>query len=229
MGVEAFLGVKRQAKSKRSEARPSNHERFRLDLSYIALIYFKDGESGAFLGGAKAHGETWLDAGARQGFASHVHEGGAGNVRDPGPQRLGWIMSITAKSRKPSAAIDRPFAAGVLQKARHAAAQYGVIVWQEEERYLGTAIELPNCLGIGDTPDHCVNETREIMVSALATDIERGIEPPSPAPARRRTEQINIRVSPLERKRLEIAAETGGFHGISDYVRNLALKPSHRL
>lgn len=133
-------------------------------------------------------------------------------------------MPTTGKSKKnSSAAIDRPFAPAILKKANAAAAQYRVIVWQEDGRFLGTCIELPNCLGIGATPDVCVRDTREMMVSALSTDLERGIEPPPPASANRRTEQVNIRLSPLERKRLEIAAEAGGYHGVSDYIRSVIL------
>ena len=133
-------------------------------------------------------------------------------------------MSITAKSRKSSSgAIDRPFAPAVLKRARESAQSYAIILWQEEGQYLGTSIELPNCLGVGGNPEECVRETREIMVSALATDIERGMEPPPPAAANRRTEQINVRLSPLEKKRLEIAAQAGGYHGVSDYIREVVL------
>jgi predicted RNase H-like HicB family nuclease len=136
-------------------------------------------------------------------------------------------MPITEKSKKTSlAATDRPFDQAILKKARHAAGQYGVILWQEEGKFLGSSIELPQCLGVAGTAEQCVRETRELMVTALATDLERGLEPPPPSSARRRTEQINIRVSPLERKRLEIAAESGGYNGISDYIRNLVLAES---
>lgn len=132
-------------------------------------------------------------------------------------------MATTAKSKKNSPAIDRPFDPAVLKKARAAAERYSVILWQEEAEYCGSAVELPHCMGIGKTPDECIRETRELMVSALACDIERGIEPPPQASANRRTEQINIRLSPLERKRLEIAAEAGGYRGVSDYVRDTVL------
>jgi hypothetical protein len=132
-------------------------------------------------------------------------------------------MPITAKSRKNAPAIDRPFTPEVLARARHCADQYSVILWREEGRYLGSSVELPQCLGIGRTPDLCLRETRDVMVSAIATDLERGIEPPAPAAAHRRSEQVNIRLSPVERHRLEIAASAGGYHGISDYIRDSVL------
>lgn len=133
-------------------------------------------------------------------------------------------MRTTAKSkRKSSEAIDRPFDSAVLKQARAAAMRYGIIIWQEQSQYLGSSIELPQCMGIGNTPDQCIRETRELIVSALARDIERGISPPAAATSNRRTEQINIRLSPMEKKRLEIAAGVGGYHGISDYMRDLAL------
>lgn len=78
-------------------------------------------------------------------------------------------------------------------------------------------------MGFGATPGQCIYETQELMVSALARDIERKIAPPRPVSSNRRTEQINIRLSPIERKRLEIAAHAGGYHGVSDYVRDTVL------
>ena len=133
-------------------------------------------------------------------------------------------MATTAKSKKTwPAEIDRPFDPAVLKLAREAAQRYTLILWQEEGEYRGSSIELPHCMGIGKTPDECIRETRELMVSALACDIEKQIDPPAPVSSKRRTEQINIRLSPLERKRLEIAAQAGGYHGVSDYVRDAAL------
>lgn len=133
-------------------------------------------------------------------------------------------MATTAKSKSSSpAAIDRPFDPSILKRAREAAKIYSIILWQEEGEYCGSSIELPNCMGIGKTADACIHETRELMITALACDMERGIEPPPPAGSHRRTEQVNIRISPIERKRLEIAADAGGYHGVSDYVRDMAL------
>jgi hypothetical protein len=132
-------------------------------------------------------------------------------------------MPITAKSKKNASINDRPFAPQVLARAQRCAEEYGIILWREEGRFLGSSVELPQCLGIGPTPDLCLRATREIMVSAIATDLERGLEPPAPAAANRRSDQINIRVSPLERRRLEIAASAGGYHGISDYIRDAVL------
>lgn len=133
-------------------------------------------------------------------------------------------MATSARSkRKSSPEIDRPFAASILRKASAAAQVYGIILWQEDGEYCGQSIELPNCMGTGKTPEQCLRDTRELMTTAIACDLERGIEPPPPAAANRRTEQVNIRLSPLERKRLEIAAQAGGYHGISDYMRDRAL------
>jgi predicted RNase H-like HicB family nuclease len=39
---------------------------------------------------------------------------------------------------------------------------------------------------------------------------------------KRRTEQLNIRVTPAERVALEAAAKKHGFHGLPDYVRAVA-------
>lgn len=122
-----------------------------------------------------------------------------------------------------SAAIDRPFAAEVLKQARAAAKSYRLIAWQEGESFLASAVELPHVLGVGSSADAAMAEVRTLLIDSLGHDLERGIEPPPPASANRRQEQINIRLTPLERRRLEIAAEAGGYHGVSDYVREKIL------
>jgi uncharacterized protein (DUF1778 family) len=51
--------------------------------------------------------------------------------------------------------------------------------------------------------------------------LERGQAPP--AAAGRRTEQVNIRLTPEEKLTLEEESERKGFRGLSDFVRAAAL------
>lgn len=133
---------------------------------------------------------------------------------------------MSAKSKKSSkeAAIDRPFDAEVLRRAREIASQYQIVIWHEDGKYYGQGLEYPEAMGEGKNPDACVESVREGMVAGLATMLEMG--DPLPVPAREgvRRRQINIRISDEEKLRLETAAKQKGFVGISDYVRSQALK-----
>jgi uncharacterized protein (DUF1778 family) len=53
--------------------------------------------------------------------------------------------------------------------------------------------------------------------------IESGQTPPAPASENKRTEQINVRLTPEEKLTLEEAARSKGYRGISDFVRSASL------
>jgi hypothetical protein len=61
------------------------------------------------------------------------------------------------------------------------------------------------------------------MVGTVAHMLERGETPPGSASDAGRTEQVNIRLSTLEKLRMEESARTKGFRGIADYLRARAL------
>ncbi len=88
---------------------------------------------------------------------------------------------MCAKSRKSSAAIDRPFASDVLRRAAELARQYQVILEFDGAEWFGRGLELPGAMGDGKTPDKCVTATRDAMVSAIASMLEDGERPPTPA------------------------------------------------
>jgi len=127
------------------------------------------------------------------------------------------------KSPKSRKAIDRPFERGVLERAAKIAASYQIIIQFEDGEYYGRGLELPNVMNDGKTPDECVEKTRDILTTAVAYLLETGQTPPSPASENKRTEQINIRLTPDEKIRLEEAARNKGFRGVSDFVRIASL------
>jgi predicted RNase H-like HicB family nuclease len=129
-----------------------------------------------------------------------------------------------AKSKKQSKAIDRPFAAGILRKAREIAESYQIVLHQEDGEYYGRSVELPNVMNDGKTPDECVEATRDILTTAIAYMLECGQVPPSAATEQKRTEQINVRVTAEEKLILEEAARSKGFRGLSDFVRSASLQ-----
>ena len=127
-------------------------------------------------------------------------------------------------ARKDELRLDRPFDPPILRRAREIASQYRIILEPNEEvGYMGNSIEMPNVWGDGKTPDACVRETREVLISVIATMLERGEVVPIPGNDEQRTEQVNIRVTPTEKRVLEEAARSKGFRGISDFVRSTTL------
>src|SRR5690348_13510525 len=99
--------------------------------------------------------------------------------------------SVKAKAER--LPLDRPFDPGVLKRARDLAVLYRLILEPNQEvGFLGTSIEMPLVFGDGKTPDACVRETREALVSAIATMLENGEAPPAPSTEEQRTEQVNV-------------------------------------
>ena len=121
---------------------------------------------------------------------------------------------------RPGRRVDlrRPFDAKVFARARELADAYQIVIRRADGEYFGEVLELPGIGADGRTPDECVKSVREALVASLAHLMELGHAPPAPA-GEARTEQINLRLSPREKKRLESAAVSKGFRGIADYAR----------
>jgi predicted RNase H-like HicB family nuclease len=131
---------------------------------------------------------------------------------------------MSAKSKDSSKkTIDRPYTPVILRRAREIAGDYQIILHFEDGLYYGRGLELPNAMNHGRTPDECVKATRDILTTAVAYLLECGETPPSPATEHKRTEQINIRLTPEEKLLLEEAARSKGFRGLSDFVRSTSL------
>src|SRR5215207_1577132 len=126
---------------------------------------------------------------------------------------------MSAKSKNSSARIDRPFDAGILRRAREIADAYQIILQFEDGLYYGRGLEMPTVMNHGKTPDECVRETKDILTTAVAYMLEKGETPPAPASENKRTEQVNVRLTPEEKLLLEEKARTKGFRGVSDFVR----------
>jgi predicted RNase H-like HicB family nuclease len=131
---------------------------------------------------------------------------------------------MSVASKKQSKAIDRPFSAELLRTARSIAESYQIILHQEDGEYYGRAVELPNVMNDGATPDLCVKATRDILTTAIAYLLESGQVPPPAATEKKRTEQVNVRLTAEEKLILEEAARNKGFRGLSDFVRSMSLQ-----
>ena len=128
------------------------------------------------------------------------------------------------RNKKTRGVLDRPFDPAIIRRATELARSYKIVLEPDpDEGFVGQVLEAPQWIGVGKTPDTCVKETREIAISAVATMLEDGETPPAPASQNLRNEQINIRVTAEEKLRLEEAARSKGFRGISDFVRSTTL------
>ena len=120
--------------------------------------------------------------------------------------------------------LERPFKDSVLRKAKKIAADYRIILERNDRLgFIGTAVELPTVFADAKTPESCYRATEEALTVAVATMIECGQRPPQPASAKKRTEQVNVRLTAEEKLLFSNAAANLGFKGISDFIRNTAL------
>ena len=112
----------------------------------------------------------------------------------------------------------------VLRKAKRISDEYCITIEKNDRLgYIGSAVELPTVFADARTPEDCYKATEEALMIAVATMIECGQRPPQPASAKKRNEQINVRLTSEEKTLLSNAASNLGFKGISDFLRNVAL------
>ena len=126
-------------------------------------------------------------------------------------------------TRRESPPIDRPFDPKVLKEAESIARSYRFTVEQCDDGYVGSTVEMSSVIGLGDTPMTAIQETIELLISAIATMIELDQPVPASASSHKRDQQVNIRLSSDEKLRLEEAARREGFRSVSDFIRSAAI------
>lgn len=111
-----------------------------------------------------------------------------------------------------------------MRKAKKIVADYRIVLERNERLgFIGSSVELPTVFADAKTPEMCYKATQEALMVAVATMIECGQRPPQPASAKKRNEQVNVRLTSEEKILLSNAASSLGFKGISDFIRNAAL------
>ena len=126
----------------------------------------------------------------------------------------------TARSKQKSElSIDRPFDPRILKRARGLAERYQIVVHFEDGDYYGRSLELPNVVNDGKTRGEAIEKTIDIVTTAVAVMLEEGQIPPSPASDDKRDEQVNVRLTKMEKAVFEQAARSRGYRGISDMMR----------
>jgi len=128
------------------------------------------------------------------------------------------------KTRTKIVDLRRALKTSVLRKAKKIVADYRITLERNERLgFIGSSVELPTVFADAKTPDKCYKATEEALMVAVATMIECGQRPPQPASAKKRTVQVNVRLTSEEKLLLANAAANLGFKGISDFIRNTAL------
>jgi predicted RNase H-like HicB family nuclease len=139
------------------------------------------------------------------------------------------MMNTSKKSKTTSKAkgknLNKPFEQAILNKAHKRAAEYHIILEENSKLgYIGSCVELPNVYVDAETPEKCYEAAKEALTVAVATMLECGQRPPVPANAKKRTLQVNVRLTPEEKSLLSNASSILGFSGLSDFIRNSALE-----
>jgi predicted RNase H-like HicB family nuclease len=121
--------------------------------------------------------------------------------------------------------LNKPFDKSILERAGERAEAYHIILEQNARLgFLGSCVELPNVFADGKTAAECYEAMQEALTVAVATMLECGQRPPVPASAKKRTLQVNVRLTPEEKNLLANASTILGFSGLSDFIRNSALE-----
>jgi len=122
-------------------------------------------------------------------------------------------------------ALSKPFDASILRKAKKIVAGYSIVLEKSEKLgFIGSAVEFPTVFADAKTVQQCYKYTQEALMVAVAAMLEVGQRPPQPASAKKRTTQVNVRLTAAEKLRLVNAAKNRGFKGLSDFIRNAALR-----
>ncbi len=111
-----------------------------------------------------------------------------------------------------------------LLRASTWAKRYRIVLHQlEDGNFVARGLELPGAIVTRVTADQAVSACRHTMTVAVAVLLREGGRPPVPAVEQKLDEQVNFRVTREDRLRIEDAAHTAGYRGVSEYVRNAVL------
>jgi len=117
----------------------------------------------------------------------------------------------------------KPFDQSILAAAERIVDDYDIVLRREEGEWVGHALEYPETIGVGETVQQCMDETRKCLIIGVASMLSDGETPPAPARQNIRSEQVNLRLTPEEKALLESRSRAKGFRGIADYLRTTAL------
>ncbi len=121
--------------------------------------------------------------------------------------------------------LKEAFDKTILAKARKIVADYSIIIEKNNKLgYIAWSVELPTVFADSKGRTECLREEEEALTGAVATMIECGRKPPPSSLAKKRTEQINIRLTAYEKFLLTNRGKEHGFKGVSDLIRDRVIK-----
>jgi predicted RNase H-like HicB family nuclease len=127
--------------------------------------------------------------------------------------------------RDSNAWLSRPFEKHILNRAIAIAQTYTVVLQPSADLgYIGRSLEFPFVMDDGQTPEECVQKTREALTVAVATMLEQGENPPAPISDSTRDHKIQVELTSEENFLLEQAAQSKGFKKLSDFIRTASLE-----
>ena len=107
-----------------------------------------------------------------------------------------------------------------LRAAQKALSTYTLVIEPDVQlSYIGWAKEFPTVFADGPTHEACVATLKFSLESALSAMVEEGLELPRPISEAKRTQQVNIRLTPYEKQLLMRESAKRGFRGVSDLIR----------
>ncbi len=126
----------------------------------------------------------------------------------------------TTKNKVDSSVRDFKPDAKSLRAARKALSTYTLVIEPDAQlSYIGWAKEFPTVFADGPTPEACVATLKFSLESALSAMVAEGLELPRPISEAKRTQQVNIRLTPYEKQLLMRDSAKRGFRGVSDLIR----------
>lgn len=101
---------------------------------------------------------------------------------------------------------------------------YTRLIDAEGRTYVGRIRELPGVFASGQSREHCAKALEFALETTLLFYLRDGVTPPRMIDRNKRTEQVNIRLSPMERDSLAAESDRRGFRGLGDFIRAIALE-----
>lgn len=132
-------------------------------------------------------------------------------------------MNKPTKKRAKNA-VDAPFDPAIWKEAQQIAATYQMLITTDPDLgYFGRTVEMPMVMADGKTLAACAKQVLEATTLTIASVLEDGESPPRPASEGKRDQQVNLRLTGLEKLELEAAANREGYRSVSDFIRSAAL------
>lgn len=117
----------------------------------------------------------------------------------------------------------RPIDPVNLKRAGEIAKRYSSVLTYDDGSFAMRCVEIPSVVAFGDTPEEAMADYRGSLELALVYRIEEGEEIPLPTNDDQRTQQVNIRLTAMEKLRLEAMSKQQGFRSLSDFMRAASL------